>query len=145
MYRVNPIGHQKKKVENKALRSSLNDMIAPPPHIHGNHEYHLSSSAFSGAQGQPSAAGGGRLATSVAIKEANTATEKTVGMLKAALMRRGVRGICGLNRSFRVMDGDGDKKLDPAEFTLGLQRAGLDLNVKEARALFAYIDQDGSG
>jgi Ca2+-binding EF-hand superfamily protein len=142
---VHPIGHQQKKIENKALRSSLNDMIAPPPHIHGNREYHLSSSAFSGAQGQPAPAGGGRLATSVAIKDANTATEKTVEMLKAALKRRGVRGICGLNRSFRVMDGDGDKKLDPAEFTIGLQRAGLDLNVKEARALFAYIDKDGSG
>jgi hypothetical protein len=116
-------------------------MIAPP----ANHEYSLSSAAFTAHGQQPPPAGGGRLVTSAAIKEADGAALQIVGMLKAALKRRGVRGICGLNRSFLVMDSNKDKKLDLAEFTLGMQRAGLELSVKEARTLFNFIDTNGSG
>ena len=122
-------------------------MIATPSSIRSNAEYSLSSGIVNGGQGQqqPMAAGGGRLATSVAVKDNAGAAHQTLQMLKSALMRRGVRGICGLSRSFRVMDANKDKKIDPSEFLVGMQRAGLDLTVKEARALFSFIDKNNSG
>ena len=64
---------------------------------------------------------------------------------RAQLANRGVRGIVGLGRAFRVMDQDGTGGLSVPEFTIGLNRAGVHASDADVTALFNYVDEDHSG
>lgn len=61
----------------------------------------------------------------------NTDTNRIVGIvadLREQLAQRGARGIVGLQRKFRIMDDDGNRSLNLAEFAKGMQESGLDLS-----------------
>ena len=64
---------------------------------------------------------------------------------RAQLNARGVRGIVGLGRAFRIMDRDGSGSLTLPEFQIGLNREGFNASDKDVSALFKYIDLDHSG
>ena len=78
-------------------------------------------------------------------KEAPAGTQLLVKKLKDALANRGARGFIGLQRKFRIMDDDGSKTLNLAEFKKGLTESGLGLPENDMRMLYQHFDGDGSG
>ena len=65
--------------------------------------------------------------------------------LKIQLKARGARGIIGLARKFRIMDDNGNKMLDMAEFKKGIRECNLKLSEQELNQLYAHFDNDRSG
>ena len=74
-----------------------------------------------------------------------TGSDAILSKLKAELAKRGARGIVGLGRKFRIMDDDGSKSLDMAEFTKAMKECALNLTKEEVNALFQYFDKDRNG
>jgi calcyphosin len=68
-----------------------------------------------------------------------------IARLKAALKAKGAHGFCGLSRSFRLMDDDGNGSLNLAEFRQAMRACSLDLHDGDVRLLFQYFDRDRSG
>ena len=52
--------------------------------------------------------------------------------VRGNLMNRGVKTIRGMGRSFRIMDDNGDRKIDKQEFYWGLQDLGAAVSKNEA-------------
>jgi Ca2+-binding EF-hand superfamily protein len=50
-----------------------------------------------------------------------------------------------LNRTFRIMDGDGSRGLTMSRFTKAMLECGLELSIDEVKELFAFFDRNGSG
>lgn len=65
--------------------------------------------------------------------------------LRQACLARGANGIIGLGRLFRIMDDDGNKKLNRDEFEKGIIEYGLGFGKDEISSMFAEMDKDGSG
>lgn len=56
--------------------------------------------------------------------------EDLVNDIKEALKSRGTMGIRGLARLFKIMDNNGNKQLDRAEFAQGLGEMGIGLTAE---------------
>ena len=65
--------------------------------------------------------------------------------VRANLNSRGVKTIRGMGRSFRIMDDNGDRKIDKQEFYWGLQDLGAAVSKNEAALLLDYLDTNQDG
>eukprot|EP00056_Hartaetosiga_gracilis_P005247 m.82781 g.82781 ORF g.82781 m.82781 type:complete len:209 (+) comp12101_c0_seq2:2103-2729(+) len=65
--------------------------------------------------------------------------------LRFMCLSRGAKGIKGLGRMFRIMDDDGNKRLDYNEFAKGLQDYGVFLEDEEVRDMFDRFDANHDG
>ncbi|XP_070562903.1 calcyphosin-like protein [Ptychodera flava] len=68
-----------------------------------------------------------------------------VERLRLKCLARGVTGIKGLGRVFRIMDDDGSKTLNFEEFKKGLHDYGVATDPAEVQAAFTRFDKDGNG
>jgi len=65
--------------------------------------------------------------------------------IRLQCLTRGCNGIKGLGRMFRIIDDNGSRKLDLAEFLKGINDFGVQVDKEEATAMFKSMDKDGSG
>ena len=65
--------------------------------------------------------------------------------VKASLNARGVRTIRGMGRSFKIMDDNGDRKIDKQEFYWGLKDLGAEISKREAGLLLDHLDLNKDG
>lgn len=72
-------------------------------------------------------------------------TTDSIEKLRLLCLARGANGILGLGRAFRILDDDGNKKLNLEEFTKGLHEAGLDVPDEEIQEIFNKFDTDNDG
>ncbi|XP_074643166.1 calcyphosin-like protein [Tubulanus polymorphus] len=73
-------------------------------------------------------------------------TAKTpIEKLRAQCLSRGICGIKGFGKTFRIMDDNNDKRLTIQELQNGIHDYGLKLDKDEIGELFAMLDADGSG
>lgn len=71
---------------------------------------------------------------------------EVLASVRQQIEKRGARGIRELGRTFRALDSfDGNKKVDPQEFAVGLRENGVVLSAQESTVLFRYFDKDGDG
>ncbi|CAH8870619.1 unnamed protein product [Trichobilharzia szidati] len=70
---------------------------------------------------------------------------KPIEKLRYQCLSRGASGIAGISRQFRIIDDDGNKKLDFKEFSKGCRDFGVDLTKDEIKEIFDEIDTDQSG
>ncbi|CAH8632756.1 unnamed protein product [Schistosoma bovis] len=70
---------------------------------------------------------------------------KPIEKLRYQCLLRGASGIAGIGRQFRIIDDDGNKKLDFKEFSKGCKDFGVDLSKDEIKEIFDEIDADQSG
>lgn len=75
------------------------------------------------------------------MKDATDPLEK----LRLQCLARGSSGIKGLGRTFRIMDDDGNRKIDLVEFKRGLRDYGVDLEPNDIQDMYQQMDADGSG
>jgi len=69
-----------------------------------------------------------------------------VDEMRRLIMKKGGRaGYRGLTRVLRIMDDNGNKKLDKYELQNGIQTYGLHLNAKQMDEVMETFDLDGSG
>uniref|UniRef100_A0A914USZ9 EF-hand domain-containing protein n=1 Tax=Plectus sambesii TaxID=2011161 RepID=A0A914USZ9_9BILA len=78
-------------------------------------------------------------------KQLRGGVEDPLEKLRLQCLTRGASGIKGLGRMFQIIDDDGSRKLQRAEFDKGLHDYGIDLSDDEKTAIFAQLDKDGSG
>ncbi|XP_013408165.1 calcyphosin-like protein isoform X1 [Lingula anatina] len=78
-------------------------------------------------------------------KKAAVSAKTPLDKLRAQCLARGANGIKGLGRAFRIMDDDGNRKIEYREFVKGLRDYGVDLDKHEQQELFQELDTDGSG
>lgn len=71
--------------------------------------------------------------------------DQLVQMFRTKLSQRGVRGIFGIQRIFKVMDDDNSGSLDIQEFWKGICDFRLQISQEECRALFDKFDINGDG
>jgi Ca2+-binding EF-hand superfamily protein len=50
-----------------------------------------------------------------------------------------------MGRSFRIMDDNGDRKIDKQEFYWGLKDLGAEVSKREAQLLLEYLDTNKDG
>jgi len=62
-----------------------------------------------------------------------------------AVNARGGRGIIGLSRQFKIMDDNGNKKLEWCEFDKACKDFRVNVTENERRRLFQQFDVDGNG
>lgn len=65
--------------------------------------------------------------------------------VKDQLQARGAESIGALGRAFKVMDDNGDRKLDKDELYYGLTDYGCNISKAESNTLFAAMDKNGDG
>ena len=65
--------------------------------------------------------------------------------LRDKLKARGIRGLIGLRRQFKLMDNDGSGNLDLPEFRRAVRDFQIDIDEKDIDGLFKAFDLDGSG
>jgi len=68
-----------------------------------------------------------------------------VSLVRERLNRRGVRGIVGISRRFKIMDDDNSKSLSIDEFKKGMKECALDLSEREMQQLFQHFDRNQDG
>ncbi|KAL5021444.1 hypothetical protein ScPMuIL_000599 [Solemya velum] len=68
-----------------------------------------------------------------------------VELLRCKCLARGACGIKGLACSFKIMDDDGNRTLDLAEFKKGVQTYGLVVDEATLREMFQCFDRNGNG
>lgn len=69
--------------------------------------------------------------------------EEALNKLKSQLRSRGGKTIMGLGRQFRIMDDNGNRRLDINEFVKAVHDYGVVLTMPEAQSLFAFFDKNG--
>jgi len=72
-------------------------------------------------------------------------TKDPLEKLRATCMSRGVNGIHGVSRMFRIFDDDGNRQISLNEFRNGISDYGCMLNREEIQNIFNKFDTDGSG
>ncbi|KAH0953539.1 hypothetical protein HN011_010829 [Eciton burchellii] len=72
-------------------------------------------------------------------------TTDSIEKLRLLCLARGANGILGLGRAFRLIDEDGNKKLNREEFMSGLQKTALELSNDEIDQIFQKFDTDNDG
>ncbi|KAI6652089.1 Calcyphosin-like protein [Oopsacas minuta] len=78
-------------------------------------------------------------------KRQEAVTNDPIELLRLKCLSRGACGIKGLGRAFRIMDDDGNRKLDYNEFKKGCYDYGLSLEDYEIRNAFKKFDLDENG
>ena len=71
--------------------------------------------------------------------------EALLDLLREKLASRGARGFIGMSRQFKIMDDDGSKCLNMAEFVKAVRDFRVNLTEQDSRRLFAHMDADHSG
>ena len=77
-------------------------------------------------------------------KRQESLSKDPVELMRLKCLARGASGIKGLGRAFRIMDDDGNRKLDYSEFKKGCYDYGLNLEDFEIKSAFDQFDKDGS-
>jgi len=72
-------------------------------------------------------------------------TTDPIEKIRLQCLTRGCSGIKELGRMFRIIDDNGSRKLDFAEFQKGLNDFGVQVSKEEATEFFKIMDKDGSG
>ena len=70
---------------------------------------------------------------------------RIISQIKETLISRGIRGILGLGRLFRIMDSDNSQTLNFYEFSKALTDARLHFNEDETRIIFNFFDRQRDG
>ena len=78
-------------------------------------------------------------------KKKLSASTDPVDKVRLTCLSRGVHGIKSLGRMFKIMDDNGDKKLDLYEFKEGMRDFGCEVTSDEAAEMFYAFDKDNSG
>ena len=68
-----------------------------------------------------------------------------INQIKDTLMSRGIRGILGLGRLFRIMDSDNSQTLNFYEFSKALTDARLHFSEEDTRVVFNFFDRQREG
>ena len=72
--------------------------------------------------------------------------EEIIDKVKAQLSVRGATTITALGKTFRALDSyDGNRRLDPQEFYVGLNENGVKISKAEFDVLFSRLDSNGDG
>ena len=71
--------------------------------------------------------------------------EPILTKVKEQLAARGAESIGALGRAFKVMDDNGNRKLDKDEMYYGLTDYGCDVSKAEVATLFTSFDKNGDG
>lgn len=71
--------------------------------------------------------------------------EELLLSLRQKLTTRGVRGINGIRRVFKIMDDNQSKTLDFGEFAKAMQDYRISTDQGEIQRIFALFDRDGCG
>jgi Ca2+-binding EF-hand superfamily protein len=79
------------------------------------------------------------------LSHAPVGVRLAVDRLKVEIKSRGGTGFIALQRKFRILDDDGSKTLNLAEFKKGMKEMNMGLGDAELRQMFDQFDQDGSG
>ena len=72
-------------------------------------------------------------------------TSAVVQKIRDQLVARGGHSLGGLRRQFKIMDDNGDKKLDKNDLLYGLNDFGLNLSAAELGEFIQIADTDSSG
>jgi len=108
----------------------------------------------SGGGRRPSTAGSVRPATAGPANRTNKPTPAAVAnpgikmlvdKIKKEMKSRESFGFIGLQRRFKIMDDDGSKSLNQAEFRKAMKEMTLDLSDADLRMLFNHFDVDRNG
>jgi len=75
----------------------------------------------------------------------NLSQKAAFDKVKSKILERGANGIKGVARTMRIMDDNGNKKLNKEEFWEGMKDYGLELDDKTLDACFGAFDTDGNG
>jgi Ca2+-binding EF-hand superfamily protein len=68
-----------------------------------------------------------------------------VAETKRMIMKRGAKGIVGIQRIFKICDDDGSGQLDKAEFTKACRQFKLEVGDEQINDIFQVFDGDKSG
>jgi len=68
-----------------------------------------------------------------------------IAKVRAALEKRGTKTIRGMGRAFRIVDDDGNRKLDKQEFYWGIKDLGVTISKRESEILIECLDTDKDG
>lgn len=80
-----------------------------------------------------------------ANQELKKGGQTPIEKIRSACLRRGINGIRGFGRAFRLFDDNGDRRLALSEFVNGCRDYGCSLNAAEAQQVFKQIDRDQDG
>jgi Ca2+-binding EF-hand superfamily protein len=78
-------------------------------------------------------------------KEHPAGVQAILTKMKIALKGKGAHGFCGLSRTFRLMDEDGNGSLNLAEFRKAVTACDLAVADADVRLLFQYFDSNRNG
>lgn len=60
-------------------------------------------------------------------------------------MKKGMRGLAGVKRTFKLFDTDKNGTVEMKEFVKGMESMGFGINDEEAKVVQMYFDKDGDG
>lgn len=87
-----------------------------------------------------------RANSKIADKGPGETNESRIEHIRAVCLARGANGIKGISRQFKIIDDDGSKSIDFAEFKKGLSDFGIRYDdPADYRKAFEIFDEDGSG
>lgn len=95
-----------------------------------------------GRTGRPTTSSGNKKTTNI---EPSAGIKMIINKIKAEMKKRGSSGFAGMQRRFRIMDDDGSKSLNLAEFKKAMKELKVDLADSDLRMLFEHFDRDSSG